>query len=576
MWEGNIMERMRRTLTLAIYISSLLAAVLLWPIPLLATNYTVKAGGGGNYTTIQACANAMAAGDTCTVFAGTYNENVTVSAGGVGAYKTLTVNSSDVVSVFSFTINSHVKIVGNCTAPAGTGTCGFNIQHPSSPSTNPCVSVVANSTDFYITNNVMYACAQFVKEASNANTTHGFIQGNTMSWSYTTSSAPLSQFGGVGLAGTINGDYHLLENNDISHVSDGFYLHGAHIYLRKNTLHDTNETTECLVGGNGGNCHIDFMQADTQVPGGQPTQYLVLEGNTAKNMVGSNEHAVGLLQAEACNGQCFNGIVRFHVAAHIGGGAIIDDNSFVNPPPQAWINVKSYNNTWLDMAISSRVNGAATNGFAHGSFGGSDINSIFHYVGSLGDFNPDFCLDTACSPFKYGYNLAFCTVSCGTLRPHTYSTGAWTDDPGNILADPKFVNYAGDDFHLQASSPAIGGGTNLTTTTNSGTSSTTLTVADANYFQDGAGIAGVQPDCLRIGGTTTVCITSGGVNYSTNTITLSAPATWSNGAAVYLYSDSQGIVRLTGANPDIGAYPYSASSGGSPGPPTQLAVVSIH
>jgi hypothetical protein len=44
-----------------------------------ATTYAVKAGGGGNFTTIQACATAMAAGDTCTVFAGTYNENVTVT-----------------------------------------------------------------------------------------------------------------------------------------------------------------------------------------------------------------------------------------------------------------------------------------------------------------------------------------------------------------------------------------------------------------------------------------------------------------------------------------------------------------
>src|SRR5260370_25197109 len=108
------MGRMRRTFTSAIYISSLLAAMVLWPISLLATtvgtNYTVRSGGGGNYSTIQQCATAMAAGDTCTVFAGTYNESVTVSAGGVGAYKTLTVNPGDTVFVLSFTINSHVKV----------------------------------------------------------------------------------------------------------------------------------------------------------------------------------------------------------------------------------------------------------------------------------------------------------------------------------------------------------------------------------------------------------------------------------------------------------------------------------
>src|SRR5437016_9196767 len=141
-------------------------------------NCTVKSGGGGNFTTIQACATAMANGDTCTVFAGTYAEHVTVTAGGVGAYKTLNVNASDVVNVLDFTINSHVKIVG------------FHITNPSSPNSSPCVSVVANSTDFFITSNTMTACQQFVAYANNANTTHGFIQGNTMSYTSSTSSVP--------------------------------------------------------------------------------------------------------------------------------------------------------------------------------------------------------------------------------------------------------------------------------------------------------------------------------------------------------------------------------------------------
>jgi len=50
-----------------------------------ATNYTVMSNGGGNYTTIQSCASAMSSGDTCTVYAGTYNEHVTVPAGAKGA-----------------------------------------------------------------------------------------------------------------------------------------------------------------------------------------------------------------------------------------------------------------------------------------------------------------------------------------------------------------------------------------------------------------------------------------------------------------------------------------------------------
>src|ERR1700722_11320361 len=83
-----------------------------------AANHTVKMVGG-DFSTIQACANAMSAGDSCTVYAGTYNEHVTVTAGTSGNYKTLTVNSGDAVFILSFSISSHVKING------------FHIQNPS-------------------------------------------------------------------------------------------------------------------------------------------------------------------------------------------------------------------------------------------------------------------------------------------------------------------------------------------------------------------------------------------------------------------------------------------------------------
>ena len=48
-----------------------------------AAEYVVKADGSGHFTTIQACANAARAGDTCLVHGGTYPENVSTSAGGV-------------------------------------------------------------------------------------------------------------------------------------------------------------------------------------------------------------------------------------------------------------------------------------------------------------------------------------------------------------------------------------------------------------------------------------------------------------------------------------------------------------
>jgi len=114
----------------------------------------------------------------------------------------------------------------------------------------------------------------------------------------------------------------------------------------------------------------------------------------------------------------------------------------------------------------------------------------------------------------------------------------------------------------------------LTTASASGSSSTSLTVADASFFQDGAGITGVQADWIRIGLTNTVQISS--INYSSNVITLANPVSWSSGAGIYLYKDSLGNVVLNGANPDIGALPFgSSTSSQPPAPPTNLTVT-IH
>ena len=123
---------------------------------------------------------------------------------------------------------------------------------------------------------------------------------------------------------------------------------------------------------------------------------------------------------------------------------------------------------------------------------------------------------------------------------------------------------------MQAGSPAVGAGVALTRATGSGSNSTSLTVADAHGFQPGW--AGVQPDWIRIGASTTVQIAA--VNYTNNVIALASPVTWTSGAPIFLYKDSDGTVVLNGANPDIGAYPAS-SGGGTPAPaaPTGLTAV---
>jgi len=152
--------------------------------------------------------------------------------------------------------------------------------------------------------------------------------------------------------------------------------------------------------------------------------------------------------------------------------------------------------------------------------------------------------------------------------------------------DPKFSNpdltnpssATLPDLSLQAGSPAIDGGTYLTTATNSGNSSTSLAVADAMYFQDGtwgsdlsrpaAGLGGtMQADWIAIGDVSNTVqissITYGPYNAPSGTITLASPKTWSNGAHIWLYKKSDGAIVLSGSKPDYGASEFVSGGRGA-------------
>ena len=108
---------------------------LLGTAPLQATTYTVKAGGGGNYTTISACAAVAVAGDTCQIFAGTY-AGWTQSADGSGGNPiTFIANTGDTVTISSsidLSGRSYIRISGlHLTATIGAnGTTAHNqIDH---------------------------------------------------------------------------------------------------------------------------------------------------------------------------------------------------------------------------------------------------------------------------------------------------------------------------------------------------------------------------------------------------------------------------------------------------------------
>lgn len=169
----------------------------------------------------------------------------------------------------------------------------------------------------------------------------------------------------------------------------------------------------------------------------------------------------------------------------------------------------------------------------------------------------------------------------------TFANPALTDPTSQNLL-PTVHGYTTTpipNLTLQSSSPAIDGGSYLTQAVGSGAGSTSLTVADTGYFQDGTWgsdlVRGVTffPDTIAIGTVgNTVQISS--VTYCTWTvgsgcsstqavITLASPMTWSNNASIWLYKKSDGAVVLAGAGPDFGASEY-LGSGTRPLPPTNL------
>jgi len=557
-----------------------ICCALLLAVSANGANLTVKSGGGGNFTTIQACATAMSPGDTCVVYAGTYNENVTIPAGIAGNYKTITVNGTDVVQVKGFTLGSHTKLVGNCPTLQGTvttATCGFFITNPSSPNT-ACVSMGNSTTDVYIRLNTMYACGGIGPGWPN-NVSYIYIQGNTGSYPNSTIATVPASCGGsgspVGNNIDLYGSHILVEKNDFSHFTISLSWNVQYSMTRNNNFHDMYEIN------NAGNCHGDTWFSE---PGVSVNDlYNVYEGNLQYNGYGSNIKGQ-LSQGETCGGTCQVLIERFNVTSRVGGGIVSNDTT--------WAAVKVYNNTWTSPLADSNfscgnasINNSVPNAGQTTSLSAylNDIYYITNAAANSGCFNPYQLSTSSGSSGVWGYNLAFCVGGCRTVYGHLYQSGTFASETGQKIADPKFANYISDgntsnDYHLQAGSPAIAAGTYLTTVASGDSGSgTSLVVSDATFFQDGYGLSNaystVSGDCIAIGTASNhVCVTA--VNYSTNTLTLASSISRSSGQGVYLYSKSDGVQVLTGNAPDLGARPYgSGSTTTSVAPPTGLAAV---
>ena len=108
--------------------------IIFLPSQLLAQPiWIVDQGGGGDFTTVQACANTVTAGQTCEIVAATYSETVTLSTSGTAGnpitFRGQTATKPRITGEFLISDQDHITIENielgdwiRC-SPFGSGAC---------------------------------------------------------------------------------------------------------------------------------------------------------------------------------------------------------------------------------------------------------------------------------------------------------------------------------------------------------------------------------------------------------------------------------------------------------------------
>jgi len=316
--------------------------LLLLPAIISATTYTVKTSDG-DYSSIQACANAVSAGDTCEVYSGTYAESVSIPiSGSNGNPITFRVHSGDSVSVRQFDVTGRAYITISGFTVNGTSGRGI---------------ILTGSSFVVIENNAITTTQAGSGECIYGNSDDSVIRNNVLS---VCGKASPGSYSSAGIYSA--GDRMIIEDNEVYDLgNDPLYLQGGgtNMVIRNNHFHDFTSNYDAN--------HIDGFQVS-----GATLNYSLIEGNRFENCsdnIGANDCHAGIVRtAGAADAE--NIIFRYNKSYNFNAGVMYgfsgDYNSYV----------RHYNNT---MQAGAQINDDSTPDT------GTVKNNISYAAGICGD-----------------------------------------------------------------------------------------------------------------------------------------------------------------------------------------------
>ena len=535
-WFKN-MKNLRTVLSLRVWLalSVVTLALGLSALPLDAATYYVRKDGrdsnagtantsGGAWLTVQKAANTMVAGDAVTVVTGDYNETVTeTTSGSNGSPITFLASGTVTINRFvcsgAYVVVDGINVDGPDAASNGTGgmidlaptadKCQFKNMRLTGVAASYADGLGAISMDFPGPDDCVFTNLTIVD--ANYTIVEFYGKRNLFVNSTITGNAGWDVFR------VIYSEDNIIRGTVINARSD----YGAFVVR-----------------------HPDFIQAFNDE--GLPIQRLLVENNTWIGAGSGDDTQLGNITDDGNVGLLQDWTFR--------------NNVFINIPRTMNLyapNFKFYNNTFYRCGVDSGwivIGGSSGAGSASGLVFTNNI--LFECGSGSNPYNGWYISDL---PVAADYNLVIGT-GAGTTK------SGFSEPHGLNGVNPLFVNAAVNDFRLQAGSPAINAGVNLSsrfTTDMNGVMRGSTWDMGANEFAAGATN---QPSVSLIA--TPPAITSG----------QSSTLTWTSVNVTNVTISSLGSVALNGS---VNVTPstttsYTLTAAGPGGTATSSATVTVN